>query len=373
MRLGILTQPLHDNYGGLLQAYALKTTLERLGHQVEIVNRRRGNIGVKRRIKLFIKRMIGRSSKFPLTEGQQKIISQHTRSFTQKYIVDITKPVYSTADLKEIASNYDGFVVGSDQCWRPRYSPKISNYFLDFLDNPETLALSYAASFGVDSWEFTEEQTAVCKSNMHKFNAISVREKSAVELCKRHLGTDAVHVLDPTMLLLKDDYIRLIDQEKEKTSTGRLLHYVLDSSEAKESLIEHIAGRLGYEVFSAHQKKKPNASTIKNIEDCVFPKVTTWLQAFKQAEFVVTDSFHGTVFSILFNKPFVVVANMKRGKSRFDSLLDLFGLQDRLISNLDEVDKDDVMKLPEIDWTRVNNIVEERREKSLEFLRENLN
>lgn len=372
MKLGILTQPLKDNYGGLLQAYALKTTLERLGHQVEVINRRRDTVSLAYRLKNIVRKVVGRGPKFSLTSNQEKVISQHTRDFAQRYIVDITEPIYNTTGLKGIAGKFDGFVVGSDQCWRPRYSPQISNYFLDFVDNPQTLGISYAASFGVDFWEFTREQAAICKSNIHKFKAVSVREKSGIDLTNKYLGVDSVHVLDPTMLLKKEDYINLIEKENEKSTNGKLLHYVLDKNKSKEGLINYVGERFGYEVFSAHQKTKPDANTIKNIEDCIFPKVTTWLNAFKQAEFVITDSFHGTVFSILFNKPFLVIANINRGKSRFDSLLELYGLQDRLISDLDTFDINVIESIREIDWNKVNNIVKEKREFSLNFLKSNL-
>lgn len=372
MKLGILTQPLKDNYGGLLQAYALKTSLERLGHKIEIINRLRDTVSLNYRLKQAIRDVIGRVPKFKPTENQQDLISQNTRYFVQKYIKDISAPIYTSVGLKAIADEYDGFVVGSDQCWRPRYSPQISNYFLDFVDDPDTICISYAASFGVDTWEFTAKQTASCKTNIHKFKAISVREKDGIKLCEKYLGVTAVHVLDPTMLLKRDDYQFLIDNENEKSSDEKLLHYVLDKNSEKEELINYVADSLGYKIFSAHQKCKPNPKTIINIEDCIYPKVTTWLNAFNQAEFVITDSFHGTVFSLLFNKPFLVIANESRGKSRFESLLQLVGLEGRLISKIEMFDKESVRCLPEIDWDSVNMIIEKERERSLNFLKSNL-
>jgi len=374
MKIGILTLQLHDNYGGLLQAYALKTVLEKMGHQVSITNRRRKTTGIVFKSKQLIKTILGRDRKFRLSEEEEKTISQHTKHFTHTYIKDITEPIYTTRELKKIAKEYDAFVVGSDQVWRPRYSPSISNYFLDFVDSTELIGLSYAASFGVDTWEYTEEQTKICKENVRKFKAISVREESGIDLCQKHLGVKAIHVLDPTMLLDTTEYAKIISKEEEEQPVkGELLHYVLDTNREKEELIHKIAKHFNYRTFSVTRKSVPDKRPIPNINDCVYPKVTSWINGFREAKFVITDSFHGTAFSILFNKPFLVVPNSKRGRARFDSLLEVFGLQDRLILDLKDIDRDARTALPEIDWERVNRIIEEQRKFSLSFLKSNLN
>lgn len=372
MKLGILTQPLHDNYGGLLQAYALKTTLHKMGHEVDIINRRKDNVSLKHVLKQRVKKFLGKAAKFELTAAQKKIVSQHTHYFAETYIKDITKPIYNSSDLRKLAGNYDGFVIGSDQVWRPAYSPNIADYYLDFVDAPDVKGVAYAASFGVDTWEYTSEQTKICKENIYKIKGIAVREDSAVNLCREYLGAEAVHVIDPTMLLNKQNYIDLISKENEVSLSGELMHYVLDSNEDKEKLIANVANLLNYEVFTAHQKKKPNKQNIQNIEDFVFPKVTTWLNGFYSAKFIITDSFHGTVFSILFNKPFLVMANAKRGKARFESLLKMFGLEDRLILDPKAVNPEKLNDLPPIDWERVNSVLANKRAFAMDFLKSNL-
>jgi len=373
MKIGILTQPLHDNYGGLLQAYALKTTLEKIGHDVDIINRRKDDASFKFRLRKIVKKILGKGPKFELTKLQKEAISQHTSYFAKTYIKDITPPIYDTEALRKIAPGYEGFVIGSDQVWRPAYSPKIANYYLDFVDNPNVKGVAYAASFGVDHWEYSEEQTKECKANVHKIKAVSVREDSAVELCRKHLGVEAVHVLDPTMLLNKEEYIELIKIENEKQVDGGLMHYVLDKNEEKEALIQRVAQVYNYKPFTAHQKKKPTKESVQNIEDFVFPKVTTWLNGFHSAEFIVTDSFHGTVFSILFNKPFLVIANMGRGKARFDSLLKMFHLEDRLVTDSKSIDQEKIKNLKPINWEAVNAILAEKKQFAFNFLKSNLN
>ena len=227
MKIAILTQPLKSNYGGLLQAYALQKSLSKLGHDATTVNR---FFLPKTKLKVlenFIKRVLlvyikGRKDieVFPLqpSKKEQEIMATNTSAFIKNNIA-LTKTISSTVELEEMIEEYDAFVVGSDQVWRPKYSPSIYNYFLDFIekDNPKKVKkLSYAASFGVDSWEFTPEETSKCSSLIKNFDAVSVREDSGVALCKTYLGATATHVLDPTLLLSKEDYLKLIEKYKNR-------------------------------------------------------------------------------------------------------------------------------------------------------------
>ena len=135
--------------------------------------------------------------------------------------------------------NYDAYVVGSDQCWRPRYNAFLSSMFLDFVKGEKTKRIAYAASFGTDQWEFTQEMTSICVPLAQKFDFVSVREDSGLKLCKEHLGVNAVHVLDPTLLLTKEDYTHLIKAENEPQSKGTLFNYILDPDAAKSAFINN--------------------------------------------------------------------------------------------------------------------------------------
>lgn len=374
LKIGILTLQLHDNYGGILQAYALKTALEQMGHQVSIINRKKNLTGIVFKIKQLINSILGRgkNNKLELSEEEKEIISRNTKYFIDTYIKDITEPIYSTRDLKKTTKEFEAFIVGSDQVWRPRYSPCIENYFLNFVNNPTTIGLSYAASFGVSNWEFTKSQTKRCRENIHKFKAIAVRENSGVDLCAKYFGVNGTHVLDPTMLIDTNEYVELINQENEQSVNGDLLYYVLDTNNAKEELVRKIAKVNRYKTFSVTRKGGFIERPIQNIEDFVYPKVTYWLNGFKEAKFIVTDSFHGTVFSILFNKPFLVIPNSKRGRARFDSLLEMFQLESRLVDDLIGFSCEKLADLPPIDWGNVNAILKEKRKISSNFLRSNL-
>ena len=265
---------------------------------------------------------------------------------------------------------FDAYIVGSDQVWRPIYSYGISNYFLDFTVGKDVKRIAYSASFGTDQWEFTTEQTAVCSELAKQFDAISVREDSGVGLCRKYLNIDAVQMPDPTLLLDKNDYLEIIKNDcPENSHSGGIFTYILDDSEIKRSIVQKVSSKLKLNSFSVMPQAQFKNVGRKGIEKCIYPPVAEWLQGFADADFVVTDSFHGTVFSIIFNKPFISIANGKRGTSRFTSLLKTFGLEDRLIY----WDKDlkDCL-LSDIDFAGINTVHKKKREEALKFLTNSL-
>lgn len=381
MKIGILTQPLHSNYGGLLQNYALQQTLVRAGHEVETIDWGGGSgfRAMLYRMKVQVLHTL-LPNRYPLlkympNDKEKSIIQRNTHHFINTYI-NHTETIHSYEGFVSQAAKgkYDAYVVGSDQCWRPCYNAFLPSMFLDFVQDKQVKRIAYAASFGTDKWEFTPQQTAVCVPLAKKFDMVSVREDSGVKLCKEHLGVDAVHVLDPTMLLTKEEYIQLIEKEKEPKSNGTLFNYILDPDAKKSVFIQKVAKAKGLKAFQVLPKCQTETRTkedVKNrIGDCVFPGVTTWLRAFMDADMTIVDSFHGMVFSIIFNKPFWAIGNVSRGMSRFISLLKMFHLEDRLLDadNLDDVD----FSKP-IDWTMVNGILEEKRRECKKLLLTNLN
>lgn len=381
MKIGILTQPLHSNYGGLLQNYALQQTLIRLGHEVETIDWE-GDSGLRETLYKMKVRVLHTllPNKYPQlgykpNNNEQVIIQRNTNHFINTYI-NHTEAMHSYDGFVRQAAKggYDAYVVGSDQCWRPCYNAFLSSMFLDFVKDKQVKRIAYAASFGTDKWEFTPQQTAVCAPLAKKLDIVTVREDSGVKLCKEYLDVDAVHVLDPTMLLTKEDYIQLIEKEKEPKSNGTLFNYILDPDEKKSAFIQKVAKAKWLKAFQVLPKCQTETRTkedIKNrIEDCVFPGVTTWLRAFMDADMTIVDSFHGMVFSIIFNKPFWAIGNVSRGMSRFTSLLKMFHLEDRL---LDADHLDDVDFSKPIDWTKVNGILEEKRRESKGLLLAQLN
>ena len=382
MKIGILTQPLRTNYGGLLQNYALQQVLMQAGHEVETLDQQDRQVGWLHaqlfRIKMHLLHLLSparyRRPRYSPSSKEAAIIQRNTNHFIERYIKR-TSSIHAAADFKVIAetTGYEAYVVGSDQCWRPCYNQFLSAMFLDFDRRPDIKRIAYAASFGTDRWELTPAQTQMAAPLARKFDLVTVREDSGVSLCKDHLGVEAFHVLDPTMLLTKEDYIRLIEQEHEPKSAGTLFNYILDPEEKKSAFIKDVAIKYGLTPFQVLPKCQTETRTKEDIqqriEDCVFPGVTAWLRAFMDAEMTIVDSFHGMVFSILFNKPFWVIGNVQRGMSRFTSLLKVFHLEDRLLdaNHLDGVD----LKTP-IDWEMVNAILDEQRKESKKLLLNNL-
>lgn len=380
-KVAILTQPLHDNYGGLLQAYALKTTIRCLGFSPIIVNRQAGKVKPIRRIlsklKSFIlNREVNRNSKQILTEGQRLLISANTTGFRSQYIPELTSLINTQRGMKKLLNEgIDAYVVGSDQCWRPRYSPYMPNYFLDFAKYANDVTrISYAASFGVEKWEFTERQTKQCKSLLAMFDAVSVREDDGVDLVRKYLGrSDALHVIDPTMLLGVDVYRTLTEDAQVESSEGDLKVYILDRGTQSDNFVQEVSDYLALKPFEVMPKKRlvEEEVTDENVELFKYPCPIQWLKGFQDAEFIVTDSFHGTVFSILNNKPFIALGNEMRGMSRFTSLLRMFDLQDRLVLS-PSLERTKSLIDQDIDWLKINAILDLERAKALNYLKENL-
>ena len=371
MRIGILTLPLHTNYGGILQAYALQTVLERMGHEVCLIEKTpylhlpawKAPLVYGKRV---LKNMIGRPC--PIFYEQQvnrkiryenPIIRQNTDKFINKYIK--RRIVNDFSEIKE--KDFDAIVVGSDQIWRPKYFHQIEHAYLDFTKGWNIIRIVYAASFGTDTWEYSMEQERRCAALIKKFNAVSVREDSAVGLCKDHFDIDAIQLLDPTMLLSPNDYIKLFEAAAIDRSQGTLLCYLLDDSKEKSVIVDKVANSKALVPFRVNSKVEDKTASLS---ERVQPSIEQWLRGFYDAEFVVTDSFHACVFSILFNKPFVVVRNEDRGLSRFDSLLRLSNLEDRQYGGM-EMDFS-----ASINWSLTNNLLNCRKIEAIDFLSESL-
>lgn len=365
MKIAILTQPLYTNYGGILQCYALQTVLERMGHKVRVLSKPRYGRSYyiiypmavcKRLFKRFI---LGKN--VAIFKAPHEVVGQHIDKFIHKYIHQYSKRLWTD----KIASHFDAVVVGSDQVWRPLYSQPIEEAFLSFLGDAKIKRISYAASFGVDNCEYTKEQIDTCSSLLKKFDAVSVRESSGIKLCQEYFDTKAVQVLDPTLLLYANDYRELIKRGKTQLSKGNMLVYMLDRTKEKEEFVERIASEYGLTPFWINSETIDENLSFK--QRLKMP-VEQWLRSFDDAGFVLTDSFHGCVFSIIFRKQFLAIGNKERGLSRFHSLLTLFSLQDRLILSPCEYKGN----LPSIDYTQVRAHLDILQNLSFTFLKTNL-
>ncbi|WP_323931226.1 polysaccharide pyruvyl transferase family protein [Aeromonas caviae] len=369
MKIAILTQPLHNNYGGLLQAFALQHYLKAQGHDVLTVDFSSDPtprfFGIKTVVGNILRKYVLRrqiKSILPITAEQKRVIGQHTNCFTAEHI-RTTQMIHSVEEFAYIKQyQFDAYVVGSDQVWRPAYSPGMSAFFLSFLgENDTAKRIAYAASFGVDHCdEFSSEQLVEYGKLLKRFDAVGVREDSAVELCHKNFGVDAQHVIDPTLLLDKEVYCKLVEQDRIPRNNGNMMVYVLDKAPEKQEIIQLVANERGLMPF-----------TVMPGDSGVYPPVTQWLRGFMDAEYVVTDSFHGVAFSIIFNKPFIAIGNRDRGLARFTSILKLFGLESRLVFSKDDVSIDIINDA--IDFAKVNAFKAKQQLLAFSFMAQALN
>lgn len=335
MKIGILTLPLHFNYGGILQAYALQTILENMGHEVVVFNKKYSESS-KSRIKRF----------FGVNRYKKDIHNFIIKKINNRWIEDFS-------NLNN--DDYDAIVVGSDQVWRCEYfsvlSNNFSNAFLSFTKNWKIKRLSYAASFGVDNWSEDKDSTNEIRALLNDFDAVSVREQSGVEICKEIFGINSLLVVDPTMLIPISKYMTFVKKTRERG----ILKYILDITDSKLEFINKVKKQLNLDVFSNNPVSR---NTLRDYS------VENWISGFTNASIVITDSFHACVFSILFHKPFYVLANSSRGISRINTLLSTFGLTHLLI---DESDIENV-SIPNIEWDAVDKVLIEKREQGINFL-----
>ena len=381
-RVLIKTLPLHSNYGGILQAYALQRVIRDLGFRpvtdtsqpLPLGRRLRRRLwGVRRRVRLSL------PARFDWNWRAAREVTASQRAFVERRIRggSFVERAYTQRGRTRLARRFRTFVVGSDQVWRAKYADP-PEHFLDVVESADRVGprrISFAASFGVDDIaEYREVDRARAADLIRRFDAISVRETAGVRICLDEFGMHAERHVDPTMLLPADHYRNLASRSGvvPTPAAGRLLIFRLDATEQLQRTARELSERLGAPPLELLPLEPPPSSYhayALNPAAYDHPSIEEWLACFASADFVITDSFHGCVFSILFNRPFVVHANAKRGASRFGTLLEVFGLEHHL-SSFSSDPVDDRVFAP--DWTAVNRVLDAERSRALSYLRANL-
>ncbi|WP_179993281.1 MULTISPECIES: polysaccharide pyruvyl transferase family protein [unclassified Acinetobacter] len=374
-KIAILTQPLITNFGGTLQAFALQKFLTKKGYDVEVINYQYNQISDLKKFLSIIKNIIlGKNKIYPFFEKELDLIRVKHKRFIKTYMKR-SKVIYSVNDLKGYfkEKKFDAVVVGSDQVWRVAYSPRIESFFLDFLyDNEKIKKVAYSASFGIDNWQFNKEKTIEIQKFVRKFDAIAVRERSAVNICHEFLNIEVQHTLDPTLLLEAKDYLELLSSsDKTICNKGKIFTYVLDNNNEKKEAIEKIAKKMNKDIYTNQPKNKvKNNLFIKDYDSYIYPSIENWIKSFHEADFIITDSFHGTVFSIIFNKPFISIVNKERGASRFESLLEQLELTNRMVYKISEISNN--LLFEEIDYHLINEKLSKLKIESINYLENTL-
>ena len=359
MKIAILTLRVDNNYGGHLQRYALSRLLRDMGHDAIVLYfrstwvREAWTKRLKNATKNVIKALIGRKHNrvmyWKYEDYKWEEIRAHAYPFFERYVKH-SPLIYDTTSLMKHVQNakYDAFVVGSDQVWRKAYTERwgVEHFFLDFAPIG-TKKIAYAASFGLQDMEYEEDEIKRLHALYKQLDAASVRELSGLDVLTKHGWTEpkAKVVLDPTMLLPKEHYQELITDGNTVSSKGNMFCYVLDENEEIKAKIEQLAKEKDMKPFYASIFGEQRMS------------VEQWLRSFDDAEYVVTNSYHGIVFALIFNKPFYLIQNSDRGNARFASLMNMFGLKEDNSA---------------IDWNNVNAKMADMQEISINYLKESL-
>lgn len=382
MKIGVVTHwRTTDNYGQILQCYALQKYLKLLGHEAFLIRYSPSSEKIKSSpLRSFLRKLLCAcsaerrkayakvryySSLYELNSELDK--KRAFREFREANL-EVTEEVYSLYEqLRETPPIADAYIVGSDQVWSPSLASKdVGVWYLDFAPQG-TKRIAYAASVGR---LFKESEQTILVNFLKKFSAISLREHSVFEYCQKIGFKDSKQVVDPTLLLPVTQFLSLAHTSEHSQSPYLFIYYLNVAS--KEELYwgevsEYVKSEgLGIRAVSS-SGYYPAMNLIPEVENEQLT-IPEWLSAISNSNGVITTSFHGTVFSILFHKPFVVIPlqnEYSSGNSRLTSFLGDLGLSDRILTNGNSVES---IFNTAIDWEKVDSLVESKRQESAQFL-----
>lgn len=368
-KVGIITFHCADNFGAVLQVYALQEKVRQLGFEVEVIDFKPDRILdsyslFPNIIRTYKKRGFIRTVKhsiFKIKHFKKNYLRKKNFNNFRNEHLNKTKTSFSTSsDLHKFKPNFNYYITGSDQVWNPDFFKEIGEtYFLDFAPD-DAVKISYAASIAK---HVDEDEAKVFKKNLKRFDYISIREKSHIDFISQFTNKNVMVTLDPTLLLSKKDWLKIASNRKS------LFKYILVYDLVKNPLIIETANKvaqfLNCKIVSYSSRKgylNWHSSFYSN-------NPTEFLGLIDNAEFIITSSFHGTAFSIIFNKPFYTVPHHTRG-NRMKDLLNELGLAERLIENHNDIQKINVNH--SINYEQINEKLLELKRTSNLFIEEAL-
>lgn len=375
MKIGILTIQNVNNYGAELQCCALCRKLIKMGYDAEVINYLFGihpnhdHIGEKRTISISWKQDI-KVRLLPIVQNlfclfyhkNKALRNQRFDEFHAKYN-NLTKTVYpSVRSLNEANFDYDVLCIGSDQVWNYEKGYSLEPFFASF-DKKGTKKISYGSSIGLS--EISSEAEKVFKKELSGFSSISVREQQASDLLQNLLKKDVDVVLDPTLILNSKEWLEVAKYDmcpKEKyvlvyIVTIKPCNYVLD-------VARKVAKERGLKIVRICRDAYPEHSG-SDVEEIMTAGPSDFVGLFANAEFVVTNSFHGTVFSINFSKPFYsVIKSQHSTNSRLTSILRKLKLENRILSV-----GSPLPEVTDIDFAEPAACLEAEREHSVDYIK----
>lgn len=358
MKVGIMTFHRAINYGAVLQSLALKETIKSLGNECEIINYKCDELE-KVASPFYVKSLHPKDIAVFLLQIKMRLLkNKRFDEFAKKYL-DKSKPLLTPKNISKIASEYDAFVTGSDQVWNYEITGLDENYFLNFAEKSK-LRISYAASFGVSSIpsQYREQYTQL----LGQMDCISVREEQGAAIVESLIEKKSKVCVDPVFLFKKKQWRQYITMEKPKEEY--IVVYCINKSECYE-VAQELSEKTGLKVVGL-QVPMSNRSKCMRIQTESPEDFLGWLY---YAKYVITDSFHGTAFSVIFNKQFLVCTggSTKERSSRQENLLNMLGLSSRM-SFTDKT----LSIMDTIDYTKVNDILESAAAESKAFLQNSL-
>ena len=381
MKIGIITfWQTRDNYGQMLQCFALQKYLKSCGHDPFLIRYAHSEYipSYSDRIIFFLANILHGSWTSPCLKRKKLppyTKTDHRRAFDtfkQKYLRSSEELYYSLAELKKNAPIADCYIVGSDQVWSKSLTSDDGKVFFLMFGPKSVNRIAYAASFG--NVEISGNAVYKLARRLSLFDSISVREKKGVEYCQK-AGYDATHVVDPTLLLSGFDYVKLFGLKCKKTR--QLFIYSLNISSSGEIRWHELKEYATFQDLSIIVTPSSGYIVGSNLfEECViyqYNTITEWLNNIIQSEVVVTTSFHGIVFSLLMHTPFVYIplkGRFSSGNNRVFDLLDSLKLSYRILCN------DNTYKCiieSSINWDKVDAELNILRKKSVTFLNESIN
>ena len=351
-KIGILTFHRSFSYGAHLQAFAMQKLLTKLRYDAEFIDLK---------IPSLYKPNNKKHSQ-DLYKKFQSFVSQNLK---------VTPIDYSKDNISDFyAVDYSAVIVGSDQVWNPEIVPDYMDEFLLRFVPDSVKKIAYAASFGLSNLSYSDTKKINFPSRINRFYAIGIREKSGQQICKKLLpGKETVHVLDPTLLIGKDEFKKIASTNYQ--SADSILTFFLEKSKMQTVLADEFK-----KVFGCDYKMIKNKVRMfdKKQNLILRPTINSWLAEFKNAKFILTDSYHGVLFSMIFKKQFAVTCFGKYNQfTRISDLLEMLNIKDRII-NIQADLPSQVKRIAEnkIDYHEVYPLITRFGKRSLDFLKQSL-
>ena len=358
MDVSIITLQNINNYGSMLQAIATQKLFEECNLNVEIVNYTRKDAKFWESIYDYIKNdsFLLKLAKIAILVPTKIRFARIWKKSSKKYLSISKKRYYSIYDFNTNPIRADYYCVGSDQVWNSSWNKGIlPEFYLTYANGGNKF--SFCSSIGKS--ELDEQEKTITKDYLQSFSALSVREQSAVDILN-DLGFDNVKLLlDPTLLLEKSCWIKMFNKRVEHSHY--LLVYQLNKNKDFDNYVRQYAKKHKLKLVRIGIRLD---QIIKNGKVYALPDIESFLSLFYYADFIITDSFHATAFSLIFNKPFLVIYP-NRFSSRLESILKLTRTEDRLVVDYSNLNYGE----SKIDYTYINDFIKIKREEALDYIK----